>query len=94
MLKNRIRLIARITLTGPNIKNLSTAVEDIWNIGFNDVTFELVSTDSEELSVSTRDIDDFKKQINILSDITFNNIVSNKRGRLKKLTDYVLIFVM
>ena len=65
MLKNRIRLIARITLTGPNIKNLSTAVEDIWNIGFNDVTFELVSTDSEELSVSTRDIDDFKKQINI-----------------------------
>lgn len=37
----------------------------------------------------TRDIDDFKKQINILSDITFNNIVSNKRGRLKKLTDYV-----
>lgn len=89
MLKNRIRLIARITLTGPNIKNLSTAVEDIWNIGFNDVTFELVSTDSEELSVSTRDIDDFKKQINILSDITFNNIVSNKRGRLKKLTDYV-----
>lgn len=89
MLENHVKLTARITLTQPNIRNLSGAVQDIWNMGVDNVTFELVSTEDEKLNITCDDLEEFKKQINILENITFNNIISNERKRLKKITDYV-----
>ena len=89
LLENKIYPVARITLTKSNINSLVKAVKEIWELGIHSVTFETVSTDDLSLSLSAEDIELFKKQIQILSSKTYENILSNRPEKFKKIMDYV-----
>lgn len=89
LLENKIYPVARITLTKSNINSLVKAVKEIWELGIHSVTFETVSTNDLSLSLSTEDIELFKKQIQILSLKTYENILNNRPEKFKKIMDYV-----
>lgn len=88
MLQNNISLIARITLTKPYIKDLKKSVEDIWEMGINNVTFETVSSTESELNLTEDDLVEFQHQLQSLTDITYNNIKNKGQRRLRKIIDY------
>lgn len=82
MLQNNISLIARITLTKPYIKDLKKSVEDIWEMGINNVTFETVSSTEREPNLTEDDLVEFRHQLQTLTDITYNNIKNKGQRRL------------
>lgn len=88
LLQNDISLIARITLTKPYIKDLKKSVEDIWEMGINNVTFETVSSTEGEFNLTDDDLVEFRHQLQTLTDITYNNIKNKGQRRLRKIIDY------
>ena len=72
-------LSARMTLTHENILFLKDAVIDLWDIGFTDVIYEVVTIDDDRMSITNEDIELLRPQIKELNEITYHNMVNKSR---------------
>ncbi|KNY28939.1 radical SAM/SPASM domain-containing protein [Pseudobacteroides cellulosolvens] len=71
-------LRARMTVTKENVKYFKQSVEEIWEMGIEYVMYDVVASKAELLRVTEEDMESLNKQISELTEITYNNIISNK----------------
>lgn len=71
-------LQARITLIKDNAPYFEETVKHLWELGFTDVSFEIVTIDDKTLSLDKDDVKLLNSQISELTDITFQNIIEGR----------------
>lgn len=87
--KNIDILTARMTLTRENVKNFKNAVEDLWNMGFSQVQYDVVSSQDPSLMLTEEDYKVLFPQIKELTEITYQNILKKKWVVLRNVTKVV-----
>lgn len=90
--KNIIRLrqyykwiSARITLTHENVGNFSESVKEIWNLGISRIMYDIVSTTNNSLRITEEDVEIIDRQLDELSEITYQSMISGGERILKPL---------
>lgn len=74
----KIPIIARVTVTHENVKNLKKTFSDIWNLGITDISFDLVSTENRDFKLTEEDIDMLMIEIEELGKMQYEYVVSGK----------------
>lgn len=69
---------ARITLTHENAGQFAKCVKHLWDIGFNNVSYEVVTIEDDTLSLTEEDIICVNQQIQELTDLTYENLINHK----------------
>lgn len=85
--KHYRRLVAKVTLIQEDVKNLEKSVKDLWEIGFTDILYNFVLSEDPYLSINEDNLDELKKEIFKIADLTYKNIVNNREGKLINLMD-------
>lgn len=77
---------ARVTLVHDDVKELCNIVKDLWDLGFAQVQYDLVSTDNPKLRITDEDLEIVKKEIVKLTDLTYESICHDQWRVLRNLT--------
>lgn len=68
-------LTARMTLIRSDVDKAIDRVEELWNLGVNNIAFEMVETSQRELAITVEDMPNLEKQIELLGKRTYENII-------------------
>lgn len=79
------RLSARLTLTHEDVKDFAKSVKEIWNLGVQNVMYDIVSTNNIKFKLTKEDLKLLKPQIQELSEITYESMISDGNKILKPL---------
>lgn len=85
-LKIKKVLTARVTLVHEDVEKLADIVTDLWDMGFCQVQYDLVSTDNENLRITEEDLTSISRQVEVLAELSYKNIVNNQWKVLRNLT--------
>lgn len=79
-------LTARMTLIHSDVDKAIDRVEELWDLGVNNIAFEIVETGQSELAISLDDMPHLEKQIELLGERTFENII---HGESKIIVEFI-----
>ena len=88
-LKLKKYVTARVTLVHDNVNQLVDIVTDLWNLGFCQVQYDLVSTADPNLRVTDEDLNVIADQVKQLAELSYNNIVNDQWKVLRNLTKVI-----
>lgn len=88
-LKLRKYVTARVTLVHNDVDKLVKIVKDLWDLGFCQVQYDLVSTDDPKLKITDKDLDIISVQVKELANLSYQNIVNDCWKVLRNLTKVI-----
>lgn len=80
---------ARVTLTGNNVDKLNSIIEELSDLGFTSIHYELASVESEELSVTEEKLKRLFVEIDKAADVTYEAIHGRGNRVLDNLTNMI-----
>lgn len=81
-------LLGRLTLTHNNVHYFKDSVNELWSTGITNINYDIVSSNDINLKLSFEDLKILKNQIYELGEITYENIIDNKKQVLLPLIRY------
>lgn len=88
-MKIRQNLTARVTLVHEDVGHLVDIVKDLWEMGFGQVQYDLVSTDDPKLKITEEDLVTIEEQVKIIADLMYENVIHDQWKVLRNLTKIV-----
>ena len=88
MLKKNISLIARVTVTHNNVRSLKQCFEDIWALGIESISFEIVSTNNKKLRLTEEDIEFLISELDVLAKMQYEYFINGQRKYIVNLIKY------
>ena len=89
LMKIRQNLTARVTLVHEDVGHLVDIVKDLWEMGFGQVQYDLVSTDDPKLKITEEDLVTIEEQVKIIADLMYENVIHDQWKVLRNLTKIV-----
>lgn len=71
LMKIRKNLTARVTLVHEDVGYLVDIVKDLWEMGFGQVQYDLVSTENPQLKRTEEDLVIIEEQVKIIADLMY-----------------------
>lgn len=89
LMKIRKNLTARVTLVHEDVGHLVDIVKDLWEMGFGQVQYDLVSTEDPQLKITEEDLVTIEEQVKIIADMMYENVIHDQWKVLRNLTKIV-----
>ena len=82
LLSKEIEVTARITVTKNSVYCFYKTVCELWDMGFNNIYFDIVSSLDDEIRIGNAEMDILEEQLSLLTNKIYCNIVEGKNYRL------------